>query len=554
MRFNRLIEEAFRSAGFILLEGTDRELRAEKGILGVPPALLRRLAEEGFRRLAFYMRRSHLELLAGVRADPGASANDRLVAGTLLENAAAAARGEFALCQDTGTAAVYGWKDEGVRTGADDGAELSLGIAAAYRNNFLRASQTAPASFFDEAGTGNNLPAQIRLEASGPGNDPAYRFLLIAKGAGSSNKTAYFSMTKALLEEKAFERFLEERIRALGTAACPPYRLAVVVGGSSPEHNLEVLKLATAELLDAAPRIGAAPPGAVPEGGVLFRDPYWESRVMDMSRRTGLGAQFGGTSLALDARVIRLSRHAGSCPVSIGVSCSAHRNLLAFIDARGLHLEKLEENPAAFLQSRGAAPFGPPAGDAAPERVNLDRPMEEIRRNLSRFAPGDRLLLSGKLLTARDAAHLNWRRLLAEGKPLPSYLFKHPVYYAGPSAAPPGRVTGSLGPTTARRMDPYGGELMSRGASLVTLAKGDRSSAWIAACKKYGGCYLGVVGGAAALQAERNITASEIIDYPELGMEAVRLIEVRDLPAFVVTGVSGEDLYRRDAPDSGGGS
>ncbi|MDR2184279.1 MAG: fumarate hydratase [Treponema sp.] len=549
MLINHLVEEAFGSAEFVPLEGTGRELRAEDGSLVIAPGLLRRLAGEGFRRLSFYLRRSHLALLAGVCADPGASANDKLVVRTLLENAVTAARGEFALCQDTGTAVVYGWKDEGVRTGGGDGAELSSGIAAAYGNNFLRASQRVPLSFFDEADSGNNLPAQIRLEASDSRGDPAYRFLFIAKGAGSSNKTAYFSMTKALLEAEAFERFLEERIRALGTAACPPYRLAVVVGGSSPEHNLEVLKLATTEILDAAPRTGAVlsgAAGAAPDGGVLFRDPYWESRVLDISRRTGLGAQFGGTALALDARVIRLGRHAGSCPVSIGVSCSAHRNLLAFIDARGLYLEKLEEDPAAFLRSRGVdLSSGPdPSAGTAPAPLSLDRPMEEIRRDLSRFSPGDRLLLSGKLLTARDAAHLNWRRLLAEGRPLPPYLFKYPVYYAGPSAAPPGRIMGSLGPTTAQRMDPYGEELMSRGASLVTLAKGNRSPAWTAACKKYGGCYLGVVGGAAALQAERNVAASEIVDYPELGMEAVRLVEVRDLPAFIVTGGGGGDPYR----------
>ncbi|MDR1373551.1 MAG: fumarate hydratase [Treponema sp.] len=548
MQFNDLIEKAFSSTEFMLLEGTDRELRAENGDLVISPALLRRLSEEGFKRLSFYLRRNHLALLAGVCADPGASANDKLVVRTLLENAMTAAKGEFALCQDTGTAIVYGWKNEGVRTGDGDGAELASGIAAAYKNNFLRASQTVPVSFFDEAAMDNNLPAQIRLEAAIKQEDPAYRFLLIAKGAGSSNKTAYFSMTKALLEEKAFERFLEEKIRALGTAACPPYRLAVVVGGSSPEYNLEILKLATTEILDAAPRISAvrARTGGALNSGVLFRDPYWESRVMDMSRRTGLGAQFGGTSLALDARVLRLSRHAGSCPVSIGVSCSAHRNLLAFIDARGLHLEKLEENPAAFLRSRGFDLSSGPesAAETAPRPVNLDRPMEELCRSLSHVTPGDRLLLSGKLLIARDAAHLNWHRLLAERKPLPTYLFKHPIYYAGPSAVPPGRITGSLGPTTAQRMDPYGEELMSLGASLITLAKGNRSPAWAAACKKYGGFYLGVVGGAAALQAERNLIASEIIDYPELGMEAVRLAEVRDLPAFVVTGDKGGDLYR----------
>jgi fumarate hydratase class I len=358
------------------------------------------------------------------------------------------------------------------------------------------------------------------------------------------------------LEEKAFDAFLEAEIPALGTAACPPYRLAVVVGGTSPEYNLEVLKLATTEILDGAPLF--APPGG-PAGqnrGWIFRDPYWENRVMEIARKSGLGAQFGGTSLLLDARVLRLSRHAASCPVSIGVSCNAHRNLLAYIDGEGLHLEKLAENPREFPERclvSGTVPVwgmetSGDTGEVVP-RICLDRPLGEIRTALSRLRVGDRTLLSGKLLLARDAAHLRWHALIKRGQGLPEYLFRYPVYYGGPAVTPPGKVIGSLGPTTAQRMDPYGEELMSRGASLITLAKGNRSPQWRAACKKYGGFYLGAIGGAAALSAERHILSGEIIDYPELGMEAVRLIEVRDLPAFLLIDDTGVGLY----PDTTGG-
>jgi fumarate hydratase class I len=589
MDFERIIEKTFSKTSFKTLGGLPLP-RPEGGRLFIPPPLLRQIAREAFKSLSFYLRESHLELLAARFRDPEISANDRLVIGSLLENALVAARGELALCQDTGTAAVYGWKDEAVFTGGYDPGELEAGIAGAYEENHLRASQVGASSFFGEFNTGDNLPAQIRLEASpgGPYREggPAYRFLFVAKGAGSSNKTGFFPMTKALLEEEAFERFLEEKIAALGVAACPPYRIALVVGGASPEQNLEVLKLAASEALDAAPcfagggpaeaasgRAGplrapppqagppqAGPPRAGPLPGGhdrtwLWRDRYWEERIMDIGKKTGLGAQFGGSALILDARVLRLPRHAGSCPVSIGVSCSAHRNLLGYIDGEGIHLERLSEDPGAFLWSRGIDPLalgadasrpGPAGGSAAERpipRISLDKPMEDIRNDLRRFSVGDKVLLSGKLLLARDAAHLNWHRLLAEDRPLPDYLFKHPIYYAGPSASPPGKIIGSLGPTTAQRMDPYADALMSRGASLITLAKGNRTAGWIAVCKKYGGFYLGVIGGAAALLAEKNVLANEVLDYPELGMEAVRLIEVRDLLAFIITNDKGEDLY-----------
>ncbi|MFP3088824.1 FumA C-terminus/TtdB family hydratase beta subunit [Treponema sp. TIM-1] len=539
-----LISNAFQKTQFRTLVAPGTKPALTDGRLCISPALLRLLAEEAFSALAFYFRESHLELLAKPLACPELSPNDRLVLSSLLENAVVAARGELALCQDTGTAVIYGWKDEGVYTGVDDGAELEAGIVRAYKKNHLRFSQTAPASFFDEYPTGNNLPAQIRLEAlPGEAANPGYRFLFVAKGGGSSNKTAFFSKTKALLEEKAFAAFLEEQIPALGTAACPPYRLAVVVGGTSPEFNLEVLKLATTEILDGAPFFDTHDGSAGQNRGWIFRDSSWENRIMEIGRKSGLGAQFGGTSFLLDVRVLRLPRHAASCPVSIGVSCNAHRNLLAFIDGAGIHLEKLIENPGEFLAERGIAvsDLGDHAGGTGEglSRINLSRPMGEILAALSRLRAGARVLLSGKLLVARDAAHLRWHTLLSRGQGLPAYLFKYPVYYAGPAATPLGKVIGSLGPTTAQRMDPYGEEFMSQGASLVTLAKGNRGPQWKAACKKYGGFYLGAMGGTAALSAERHVLSEEIIDYPDLGMEAVRLIEVRDFPAFILIDDTG---------------
>jgi fumarate hydratase class I len=569
MDFQDSIVETFRKTSFKTPDSGVPRPKLRGGRLFIPPQLLNRIAREAFRSLSFYFRESHLALLTARFSAPEVSGNDRLVIGALLENALVAARGELALCQDTGTAAVYAWKDESVYTGADDRMELEAGIAKAYEENHLRASQVGASSFFEEFNTADNLPAQIRIEASPegvfrpPGAGPGYRFLFVAKGAGSSNKTGFFPMTKALLERAAFEKFLEEKIAALGVAACPPYRIALVVGGASPEQNLETLKLATTEALDSAPFFGPAgdlqarpePRHGGPGRSWLWRDRYWEERIMDIGRKTGLGAQFGGSALILDARALRLPRHAGSCPVSLGVSCSAHRNLLAYIDEEGIHLERLVEDPGAYLKERGIdpealggeAPYSGPAGGTPPDRpiprINLDRPMADIRENLSRFSVGDKVLLSGKLLLARDAAHLNWYRLLTEGRPLPDYLFKHPVYYAGPAAAPPGKLIGSLGPTTAQRMDPYAEAFMSRGASLISLAKGNRTEGWIGGCKKYGGFYLGVIGGAAALQAEKNILANEVLDYPELGMEAVRLIEVRDLLAFIITDDKGKDLY-----------
>ena len=527
------ILRAFEKTSFRTVNTGKEKPRSEGRCLIIPPALLEKAAEEGFRELSFFLRESQLALLARRLVGNDASENDRFVIRSLLRNAVVSSKGELALCQDTGTAVICGWKDEGILSGRDRDA-LETGIAAAYKNNFLRSSLVSPSSFFGEFNTGDNLPAQIRIEAVTAGiRGPAYRFLFSARGGGSSNMTGFFSMTGALLEENAFDAFLREKITALGTSACPPYRLAVVVGGTSPELNLEALKLAVAEALDQVPCFSGEPRQAVLGETAIWRDRYWEERAMEIGRQSGLGAQFGGTSLLLDARVLRLPRHAASCPVSIGVSCAAHRNILALIDSEGLHIERLVRDPETLLRNTGV--------DLSAENwagsaycLNLEKPVREICRELSGLRAGARLLVSGKLLVARDAAHRKWHALLAEGGKLPDYLFEYPIYYAGPSATPPGRIIGSLGPTTAGRMDPYGEELLSRGASLITLAKGNRFENWKKLCAVYGGYYLGTLGGSAALMSQENVSGCEILDYPELGMEAVRLVTVKNLPAFMV--------------------
>ncbi len=580
MSMRAVVDTAFAASRYSLVAEAPAPVPAGDR-LRVDAAALRELSRRAFRDIAFYLRRSHLAALAAVLEDPLASENDRYVVETLLRNALIASAGELPLCQDTGTATAVAWKDESIATGIDDEEALEEGARLAYTGGSLRASQVVPTSFFADRDTGDNLPAQIHIEASADHpNGPSYRFLFVAKGGGSANKTSFFQMSRALLEEKRFQAFLEEKVAALGTAACPPYRLAVVVGGTSAEENLRVLKLASTEILDGSPAFRPVGTSASPAEGKrsrVMRDSFWEARLMEIARKSGLGAQFGGSALALDARVLRLSRHAASCPVSIGVSCVAHRNALAVIDSGGVRLEELERNPLAFLRGRGGAAArlaesflerkkapisgraaasaaassvpAAPAPMAAPRarRIDLDQPMEKVRAALSECAIGDRIALSGRLIVGRDAAHHKWHELLLAGEKLPAYLMEHPIYYAGPADTPEGKTIGSFGPTTAQRMDAYADELMSVGASLVTLAKGNRSAAWTAACKKYGGFYLGTVGGAAALIAEENITESETIDYPELGMEAVRLIRVVDLIAFVIADDKGNELYARIA-------
>lgn len=557
MNLYSIIERSFLNTAFECIHTQEGLIETYSNNLHIKPELLSQFGKYLFRDLSFYFRQSHLELLAKVLENTESSENDRSVIISLLANACISAQGSLALCQDTGTALMMGWKSENIKTGVDDQLYLSQGIAEAYAEYNLRSSQVAPKSFFDEYDTGNNLPAQIHTEAVPDFNNyPVYRFLCIAKGAGSSNKTAFFQMTKALLQEEAFTSFLKEKIVSLGTAACPPYRLALVVGGTSPEENLKILKLASTEILDSAPYFDENVKND--DDCCLYRDAYWEAKVLDIAKESGLGAQFGGTALALDARVIRLSRHAGSCPVSIGVSCSAHRNLLGYIDSKGIHIEKTEKHPLAYLKSREGeiaeaaeeidlilnSKDSMPAIQPNSIAISLSIPVQNTLNTLKKLDIGSRIVLSGKIIVARDAAHLRWHSLIEQNKELPDYLQHYPIMYAGPSETPQGKVIGSFGPTTAQRMDPYAEELLSRGISLITLAKGNRTPSWAEACKKYGGFYLGIIGGAAALIAEKNICSSEIIDYPELGMEAVRLIEVKGLDAFILINDRGEDYYQ----------
>jgi fumarate hydratase class I len=578
MTIRPIIDAAFSKTIFEPVALDPQLIRNEAGRLRIDPSVLTKIAEEAFVRISYNLRPSHLQLWSEHLNSSTLGANDRLVLETLLKNAIISSAGKLPLCQDTGTATIIGWKEESVYTGAEDEAALSTGVLRAYTGHPLRSSQVGFHSLFDEYDTGNNLPAQIHIEAVRDSSEgPEYRFLFVAKGGGSANKTALFQMTKALLEPEAFKAFLAEKIAALGTAACPPYRLAVVVGGTSPEENLSILKLATTEILDPAPTMESASKHR--HESWLYRDTQWESILMNIARESGLGAQFGGSLLALDARLIRLPRHAGSCPVSIGVSCSAHRNMLAKINRQGLWLERLEPNPIEFLKQQGGAaaqlaegyqqkkkfplsipeqagsstvpPTEPFAESPVLRRINLDRGMKEALEALRGASAGDLLLLSGYLLVARDAAHLKWHEALQRGEALPEYLKRYPIYYAGPAATPEGKVIGSFGPTTAQRMDTYAEELMSRGASLITLAKGNRTKAWREACKTYGGFYLGTIGGAAALIAEENILESEVLDFPELGMEAVRRIRVQDLIAFVIIDDQGRDLYNPSLQASG---
>jgi fumarate hydratase class I len=507
----------------------------DEAFLRVAPETLSRLAEEAFHDLAFYLRAARLEKIAAITEDPNASENDRYVARALLRNALIAAEGVLPLCQDTGTAAAVAWKGERVLSGGGDAQALRRGIFAAYDKNCLRASQVFPSSMCAEANTGNNLPAHTEIYAVS-GNE--YRFLFLAKGGGSANKTSFFQESKALLTEARLEEFIREKVQKIGVAACPPYRLALVVGGLSPEMNLKTLKLATTGFLDLLPDYTGN--GAQDGGEAAFLDSKWSGRLLEAARATRLGAQFGGMYFALDALAIRLPRHAASCPVSLGVSCNADRNILAKITAEGVFLERLERSPGRFLEGAAEDPQEKTAA-----RIDLTQPMNEILRSLSRCAAGDRVLLDGPLVVARDIAHARLFERLKSGQTLPSYFRDHPVYYAGPAKTPEGYAIGSFGPTTAQRMDSYLPDFMAAGFSRVSLAKGNRGEGVTRACKKYGGFYLGTIGGAAALLAKEHILKAEVLDFPELGMEAVRRIEVRGFPAFVLSDDKGNDFYSK---------
>lgn len=502
------------------------EQLGEREILTIDPKGLELLAEEAMADVSFMLRSTHLASLKRIIDDPEATDNDRFVAYNLLQNAAVAAEGALPSCQDTGTAIVMGKKGENVYTGVDDGEYLSRGIYNTYQKRNLRYSQVVPLTMFDEKNSGSNLPAQIDIYAK-KGN--YYEFLFLTKGGGSANKTFLYQKTKSLLNEKSLEAFVKERISDLGTAACPPYHLALVIGGTSAEANLAAVKKASAKYYDHLPTEGN-------EAGQAFRDLEWEARIQKICEESSIGAQFGGKYLTHDVRVIRLPRHAASCPVGMGVSCSADRNIKAKITREGIFLEQLEQDPKRFL------PSTPPHLEEAVE-INLNQPMPEILAELSKYPIKTRLKLNGTLIVARDIAHAKIKELLDSGQPMPEYFKNHPVYYAGPAKTPEGMASGSFGPTTAGRMDVYVNEFQSHGGSMVMLAKGNRTADVTNACNTYGGFYLGSIGGPAAILAKENIVSVEVVDFHELGMEAVRKIEVKDFPAFIITDDKGNDFF-----------
>ena len=511
-------------------DGVTSVSAAGRTLLEVDPAVLTHLTREAMRDIAHLFRPGHLRQLGDILRDGEASANDRFVAFELLKNACVSAGGVLPSCQDTGTAIVMGKKGERVLTGGDDEAAIARGVFEAYRTGNLRYSQLAPLDMYREVNTGSNLPAQIEIFAA-PGDQ--YKLLFMAKGGGSANKSFLFQETKALLNPESLAAFLEEKIRSIGTAACPPYHLAVVIGGTSAEYTLKVAKLASARYLDTLPTAGN-------ERGQGFRDLALEARVHEMTRRLGIGAQFGGKYFCHDVRVIRLPRHGASCPVGIAVSCSADRQALGKITRDGVYLEQLESDPARFLPEVDETAL---RGDIV--ALDLRRPMAEVRAELSRLPVRTGLALSGPMIVARDIAHAKIKERLDRGEEMPAYMRDHVVYYAGPAKTPKGYASGSFGPTTAGRMDAYVDLFQSRGGSYVMLAKGNRSRAVTDACHRHGGFYLGSIGGPAARLAQDCIRKIEVLEYPELGMEAVWRIEVENFPAFVVVDDKGNDFFAR---------
>lgn len=500
----------------------------DRQFLQVDPEGIRLLTSEAMRDIAHLLRTGHLAQLAAILDDPEASANDRFVATELLRNANIAAGGVLPGCQDTGTAVVVGHKGERVLTDSDDERAIARGVFDTYQTSNLRYSQLAPLSMFEERNTGNNLPAQIEIYAT-PGD--AYSFLFMAKGGGSANKSYLFQETKALLNPESLTRFMDEQLRTLGTAACPPYHLAVVIGGTSAEYTLKVAKYASARYLDTLPTEGS-------ETGHAYRDLEWEDRILELTRHFGIGAQFGGKYFCHDVRVIRLPRHGASCPVGVAVSCSADRQALGKITSEGIFLERLETDPARFLPEVTDDELSDQV-----VRIDLNRPMADIRAELSKHPVKTRLSLTGTLVVGRDIAHARIKERLDAGEPMPRYLRDHPVYYAGPAKTPEGYASGSFGPTTAGRMDAYVDQFQAAGGSLVMLAKGNRSRQVVDACARHGGFYLGSIGGPAARLAKDSIRKVEVLEYPELGMEAVYKIEVEDFPAFIVTDDKGNDFF-----------
>lgn len=496
-------------------------------ILRIAPEGLTLLAREAFFDVSFFLRTSHLEKLALILSDPEASDNDKFVAYTMLLNQVVSAEGELPTCQDTGTAIVSAYKGEDVYTGCNDAEALSLGVYDTYKDKNLRFSQVVPFTMTEEKNSATNLPAQIDIYAS---QGSCYKFLFMTKGGGSANKTFLYQQTKALLTEEKLSNFIREKIKDLGTSACPPYHLSVVIGGTSAEANLSAVKKASAHYYDHLPTTGN-------EGGRAFRDIEWEERILKICQQSGVGAQFGGKYLVHDVRVIRLPRHAASCPVGIGVSCSADRNIKAKITADGIFLEQLEKNPAKFL------PHTAPGMSPAVE-IDLDEGMDAVRAKLAQYPIKTRLNIRGTLIVARDIAHAEINARLDRGEPMPDYFKNHPVYYAGPAKTPAGMASGSFGPTTAGRMDSYVDRFQKAGGSLVMVAKGNRSQAVTDACKANGGFYLGSIGGPAAILAKNSIKSVEVVDMAELGMEAVRKIYVENFPAFIIVDDKGNDFFQ----------
>lgn len=501
-----------------------------KPILKVDPEGLTFLANEATKAISFMLRPAHLEQVAAILDDPEASDNDRYVALAMLRNAEVASKGLLPFCQDTGTATIVAKKGSQVWTGTNDAEALSKGIYKTYTEENLRYSQTVPLNMYEEVNSGTNLPAQIDIFAT---DGEKYEFLFVAKGGGSANKTYLYQETKALLNPASLEKFMTEKMTSLGTAACPPYHLAFVIGGTSAEQCLKTVKLASAKYLDGLPTSGN-------EHGRAFRDIELEQKMLEVARKCGIGAQFGGKYFALDVRVIRLPRHGASCPVGLGVSCSADRNAKARIDRNGIWLEALEMNPSRFIpeQYRRQTRTGA-------VKVDLNQPMSEILATLSKYPITTQLSLTGPIIVARDIAHAKLKERIDAGKGLPDYIKNHPIYYAGPAKTPAGMASGSFGPTTAGRMDSYVDLFQSHGGSMIMIAKGNRSQAVTDACKKHGGFYLGSIGGPAALLAKDHIRKVEVVEYPELGMEAIFRVEVEDFPAFILVDNKGNDFFRQ---------
>lgn len=498
-------------------------------ILKVDPEGITELTRVALRDCSFMLRTNHLEQLGGILKDPEASDNDKFVALTLLRNAEVSANGLLPYCQDTGTATVIAKKGQQVWTGDGDEVAISKGVYRVYTEDYLRYSQTIPFDMYTEKNSGTNLPAQIDIYST---SGMEYKFLFVAKGGGSANKSMLFQETKALLNPLSLERYLVEKMRSLGTAACPPYHIVFVIGGTSAEACMKTVKLASTKYLDSLPTEGN-------EGGQAFRDVALEQRILEASYKIGIGAQFGGKHFALDVRIIRLPRHGASCPVGMGVSCAADRNILAKINKEGIWIEKLEANPGRFIPSDFRK-----SNEEGSISINLNKPMKEILAQLSKHSVGTRLSLNGTIIVGRDIAHAKLKERVDNGEGLPDYIKNHPIYYAGPAKTPAGMASGSFGPTTAGRMDSYVDLFQAQGGSLIMIAKGNRSQAVTDACKKHGGFYLGSIGGPAAILAQENIKKVELIEYPELAMEAIYRIEVENFPAFILVDDKGNDFYK----------